>query len=344
MLAAKLYAPGDIRLVEIDKPIPGRGEALVRIGEVGVCASDVHWYNEGRIGETVINGPLILGHEFAGVVEDVGQGVTAVNPGDRVAVEPAIHCSKCDMCLEGRFNICRNMLFCGTPPTDGALCEYLVWPVHLLALLPDSVSMGEAAMLEPMAIGVHAVNLAGGIKGKTVGVLGVGAVGLSILQAAIVAGYGQVFAADLLPKRLELARRLGAHQAFDANDPGMVDSIKDATGGRGLDIVFEAAGRNDAVRAATEIVRPGGLVVVGGIPDDNLMTIEASVVRRKELTLQLLRRSNDTLHDAIGLLADGRVDVRSYITHRFPLADVEKALKTARDDKVNSIRVIIEVG
>lgn len=344
MLAARLYAPGDIRLEEIAKPVPAPGEALIRIGEVGVCASDVHWYNEGRIGETVLNGALILGHEFAGTVEAVGQGVSEVKPGDRVAVEPAIHCGKCDMCLEGRFNICRNVLFCGTPPTDGALCDYLAWPAHLLARIPDSISMGEAAMLEPMAIGVHATNLAGDLKGKTIGVLGAGAVGLSILQAAIVAGSGRVFAADLLPTRLELAGRLGAHRLFDANDPGMIESIKDATGGRGLDVVFEAAGRNDAVRAATEIVRPGGLVVVGGIPDDNLMTIEASVVRRKELTLQLLRRSNDTLHDAISLLDDGRVDVKSYITHRFPLTDVEKALKTARDDKANSIRVVIEVG
>ncbi|WP_319586244.1 alcohol dehydrogenase catalytic domain-containing protein [uncultured Desulfobulbus sp.] len=344
MLAARLYAPNDIRLEEVSKPSPGPGQALLQITEVGICASDVHWYNEGCIGETVITDPLILGHEFAAIVAEVGAGVSNVKPGDRVAVEPAVHCGKCDMCLEGRFNICRKILFCGTPPTDGALCEYLAWPASLLAPIPDSISMGEAAMLEPMAIGVHAVNLVHGMKGKTVGVLGVGAVGLSILQAAVVEGCGELIATDLLPMRLEAAKRLGASKVFDAGKPDVVDAIREATGGRGLDVVFEAAGVNDAVRVATEIVRPGGLLIAGGIPDNNIMTVEASIVRRKELTIQLLRRSNNTLHDAINLLADGKVDVKSYITHRFPLSEVETALKTARDNKANSIRVIVKVS
>ncbi|MHB1457830.1 MAG: NAD(P)-dependent alcohol dehydrogenase [Armatimonadota bacterium] len=344
MLAAKLYAPNDIRLEEIAKPSPGPGQALLKITEVGVCASDVHWYNEGRIGETVMTDPLILGHEFAAIVAEVGDGVSNVKPGDRVAVEPAMHCGKCDMCLEGRYNICRKVLFCGTPPTNGALCEYLAWPASLLAPVPDSVSMGEAAMLEPMAIGVHAVNLVHDIKGKTIGVLGVGAVGLSILQAAKVAGCGELIATDLLPMRLDVARKLGASKTFDAGRPDIVEAVRDATNGRGLDVVFEAAGVNDAVRVATEIVRPGGLLVAGGIPDNNIMTVEASIVRRKELTIQLLRRSNNTLHDAIKLLAEGKVDVDSYITHRFPLTEVEAALKTARDDKANSIRVLVKVS
>lgn len=344
MLAAKLYAPNDIRIEEIEKPSPGPGQALLKITEVGVCASDVHWYNEGRIGETVMRDPLILGHEFAAIVAEVGDGVSNVKPGDRVAVEPAIHCGKCDMCLEGRYNICRNVLFCGTPPTDGALCEYLAWPASLLAPVPDSVSMGEAAMLEPMAIGVHAVNLVHNIKGKSVGILGVGAVGLSILQAAKTAGCGDLIATDLLPMRLEVAKKLGASKTFDAGRTDIIEAIKGATVGKGLDVVFEAAGVNDAVRTATEIVRPGGFLVAGGIPDNNIMTVEASIVRRKELTIQLLRRSNNTLHDAINLLADGKVDVNSYITHRFPLSEVEAALKTARDNKANSIRVMIKVS
>lgn len=344
MIAARLYAPNDIRIEEIEKPSPGPGQALLKITEVGICASDVHWYNEGRIGETVMTDPLILGHEFAAIVTEIGAGVSNVKPGDRVAVEPAIHCGKCDMCLDGRFNICRNVLFCGTPPTDGALCEYLAWPASLLAPIPDSISMGEAAMLEPMAIGVHAVNLVHGVKGKSVGVLGVGAVGLSILQAAKTAGCGELIATDLLPMRLEVAKRLGASKTFDAGRSDIIEAVRDATGRRGLDVVFEAAGVNEAVRVAAEIVRPGGLLVAGGIPDDNIMSVEASIVRRKELTIQLLRRSNNTLHDAINLLADGKVDVDSYITHRFPLGDVEAALRTARDNKANSIRVLVKVS
>lgn len=342
MLSAKLYKTNDLRLENIEKPILKHGEALVKIGAVGICASDVHWYNEGRIGETILTDPLILGHEFAGIVEEVGEGAVGFKPGDRVAVEPAVHCGECDMCIEGRYNICRNVLFCGTPPTNGALCEYLAWPARLLASIPDSISMGEAAMLEPLAIGVHAINLAGDLKGKTTAVLGAGAVGLSILQAVVNAGSKKVIVSDLYPKRLEIAQKLGANHILNAEN-SITDAVKDITAGKGVDVVFEAAGQNDAVRTATEIVKPGGLAVIGGIPDDNVMMVEASVVRRKELTMQLLRRSNNTLHDAIKFLESGKANVECYITHRFGLDEVEKAFITSRDHKSESIRVLVDI-
>jgi L-iditol 2-dehydrogenase len=344
MRAAKLYAPGDMRLVEIDKPVPGPGEALIQIREVGICASDVHWYNDGRIGDAVLTDPLVLGHEFGGVIIEVGSGVSNVKPGDRVAVEPSIPCYKCDMCLQGRFNICRHVKFCGTAPTNGALCDYLAWPAQLAVPVPDSVSMGEAAMLEPLAIGLHAANLAGNMQGKTVGILGAGAVGLSILQAVKISGCEAVFSTDLIPMRIDLARKLGADRVFDARDSDVVQAVKDATGGRGLDIVFEATGMNDAVRQATEMVCPGGLAVIGGIPDDDIMSVSASVVRRKELTIQLLRRSNETLHRAIQLLGDGKLDAASLISHHFPLESVVEAFNLVRDHKDKALRVIVQVS
>lgn len=343
MRAVKLYGPGDLRLEEIEKPTPGPGEVLVQVKAVGICASDVHWYLDGRIGDTVLSGPLILGHEFAGVIAEVGPSVTNVKPGDRVAVEPAIPCYKCDICAEGNFNICPSVKFCGTPPTDGAFREYMAWSARLVEKVPDSMSMGEAAMLEPLAIGVYAADIAGDIRGKTVGVLGVGAVGLSILQAAKAAGCGETYVTDLIPNRLEIARRLGADQTIDASDSKVVDVVKKATGGRELDIVFEAAGQNDAVRQATEMVRPGGLVVVGGIPDDDIMCVSASIVRRKGITIRLLRRSNETLHRSIQLVRDGKADVKPYITHRFPLERLKEAFETARDRKDITLRVMVEI-
>ena len=340
MLAAKLFAPGDIRIVEVEKPRPVGGEVLVRVKEVGICASDVHYFRDGRIGDAVVTEPLILGHEFAGVIAEVGPGVTNVKVGDRVAVEPAIPCNQCYLCASGDYNLCRNIKFCGTPPHDGALREFLAWPANLVVPVPDSVSLGEAAMLEPLAIGVYAVDLAEPIRGKSVGVLGVGAVGLSILEAAKAAGCGMAIATDLIPGRLEIAKRLGADKTFLADDK-VVQAVKELTDHKGLDIVFEAAGENEAVVQATEMVRPNGLVVVGGIPREDSMTVTASTVRRKGLTIKLLRRSNQTLHRSVELLRDGKADLAPFISHRFPLERVTEAFELARDRKDLTLRVMI---
>lgn len=343
MRAVKLYAPGDFRLVEVEKPIPGPGEVLVQVKEVGICASDVHWYEDGRIGDTVMTEPLILGHEFAGVIAEIGPGVTKVKPGDRVAVEPGIPCYQCDTCAEGEYNICPNVRFCGTPPTDGAFREFLSWSAQLVEPIPDSVSMGEAAMLEPLAIGVYAIDIAGDVRGKTIGVLGAGAIGLSVLQAARAAGCGETFVTDLIPERLELARRLGASRTFDARDPKIVDAVKQAAGSRDLEIVFEAAGENDAVTQATEMVRPGGLVILGGIPGDDRIVLAAGAVRRKGLTIRLLRRSKNTLRRSIRLVQEGEADVASYITRRLPLEQLDEAFQIARDRRDGALRVLVHM-
>ena len=340
MKAAKLFAPGDIRIVEVEKPSPGAGEVLVQVKEVGICASDVHYFRDGRIGDAIVTEPLILGHEFAGIIAEIGAGVTNVKAGDRVAVEPAIPCNECYLCAEGAFNLCRNIKFCGTPPYDGALREFLAWPANLIVPIPDSMSLGEAAMLEPLAIGVYAVDLAEPIQGRSIGVLGVGAVGLSILEAAKATGCGMAIATDLIPARLEIARKLGADKIFLADDQ-VVQAVKASTDDKGLDIVFEAAGENEAVMQATEMVRPGGLVVVGGIPREDFMTVTASTVRRKGLTIKLLRRSNQTLRRSIEMVKSGKVDVASFISHRFPLEKVTEAFELARDRKDLTLRVMI---
>ncbi|MDI6829594.1 MAG: alcohol dehydrogenase catalytic domain-containing protein, partial [Armatimonadota bacterium] len=315
MRAAMLYGAGDLRLVSIEKPIPRREEVLVQVKAVGICASDIHYFRDGRIGDVVVTEPIILGHEFSGMIVEVGEGVSNVKPGDRVAVEPAIACQKCDLCLNGDYNLCRNILFCGTPPTQGALREFLTWPAHLVYKVPDSMSYAEAAMLEPIAIGVYAVDLAQPIQGKTVGILGAGGIGISIMQAARAAGCGDIFVTDLIPERLDIAKKLGATQIFRADETNLVKQIISATHGRGLDIVFEAAGENEAVQQSTEIVRPGGLVLVGGIPREDSMTVTASTVRRKGLTIKLIRRSNKTLERSIDLVCDGKIDAASMVTH-----------------------------
>ncbi len=342
MRAVKLYAPGDMRLVDIEKPTPGPGEALVQVKAVGVCASDVHYYREGRIGDAVVTEPIIMGHEFAGVVAEIGPGVTGLKVGDRVAVEPAFHCGECEICRSGNINLCRAMKFCGTPPYDGSLREYIAWPASLCVPVPDSMSMPEAAMLEPLAVGVYGVEIAEPVSGKGIGILGAGAIGLSILQAAKASGCGRAYVTDPIPERRELARKLGADAVFDAADPDVVSKVVGDS--IGLDIVFEAAGENDAVRQATEIVRPAGLVVVGGIPREDSLCVTASLVRRKGLTIKLIRRSRNTLHRSIDLVKAGKVDIASFVTHKFPVERVLDAFELAMARRDGVLRAVVEFG
>jgi len=340
MKAVRLYGPGDMRLVEIDKPTPGPGEALVQVKAVGICASDVHYYREGRIGDAVVTEPIIMGHEFAGVVAELGPGVEGLRVGDRVAVEPAIPCGECELCRAGEINICLGIKFCGTPPYDGALREYIAWPAELCVPVPESMSFAEIAMLEPLAIGVYGVEMVEPVQGRSVGILGAGAIGLSLLQAAKAAGCGKTAVTDLIPERLELARKLGADEAFDANAPEIVKKV--VGGSLGPDIVFEAAGVNEAVVQATEMVRPGGTAVLGGIPDDDVLCVSASVVRRKGLTIKMIRRSRNTLHRALELVKRGEADASSLATHFFPVERIVEAfeLAAARTDGV--LRAIVE--
>jgi L-iditol 2-dehydrogenase len=340
MKAVKLFGPGDMRLVDIDRPTPGPGEALVQVKATGVCASDVHYYREGRIGDAVVTEPIIMGHEFAGVVAELGPGVTGLNVGDPVAVEPAIPCGDCELCRAGEINICLSIKFCGTPPHDGSLREYIAWPAENCVPVPASWTMGEVAMLEPLAVGVYGVEMAEPVKGKSVAILGSGAIGLSILQAAKASGCGTVIVTDLIPERLEIARKLGADVVLNANAP---DIVKQVVGdSMGMDIVFEAAGENDAVRQGTEIVRPGGLLVVGGIPQEDEMCVTASVIRRKGLTIKMIRRSRNTLHRSIELVKQGKVDLAPLVSHTFPVERVVDAFELAMAHKDGVLRAVVE--
>jgi L-iditol 2-dehydrogenase len=311
-------------------PTPTNGDVLVRVTAVGICGSDLHWYAEGSIGDAQLKHPLILGHEFAGVVVDTGQ---------RVAVEPSIPCGVCAECLEGNPNLCETQRFAGHGAQDGALCEYIAWPSNCLFPLPDTLSDVDGAVLEPLGVAIHAVDLGHVKPGMTVGVFGCGPIGLLMLQVARAAGAVQLIATDLLPHRVESARALGA-QAFMANDPDHVNQILAATNGRGVDVAFEVSTNSDAVATAIATARPGSRVVLTGIPDDDRTTFKASVARRKGLTLKLVRRMKHTYPRAIRLVESGVVDVRSIVTHRLPLAEADQAFAIA--NKRDGLKVIVE--
>jgi L-iditol 2-dehydrogenase len=324
VLVARIHGPGDLRLHEEPVPEPGPGEALVRVTAVGVCGSDVHWWREGHIGGDVIAAPLILGHECAGVVE------SGPRRGERVAIDPAIPCGRCECCEEGNPNLCRALRFAGHAPQDGAACPHIAWPETSLVPLPDALSDEEGAMLEPLGVALYAVDLGGVGPGMSVGVFGCGTIGLGVIQVARAAGATRILATELsrLPHRLEAARAGGA-TAFEMSDGGEVDAIRRETGGHGVDVAFEAAGDPEAVEAAIGAVKPGGRAILIGIPSEDRIAFTASEARRKDLTVRVVHRMKHTYPRAIRLVEGGRVDVRSLVTHRFPLAEVEKAYAAA---------------
>ncbi len=336
MRVARLHGVGDIRLGPEPRPRADPGLSLVRVTAVGLCGSDLHWYGEGGIGDARLDQPLVVGHEFAGVIEG------GPRHGQRVAVDPAIPCETCATCRSGHRNLCPHIRFAGHGTQDGALREFLTWPTPLLHRLPDELSDADGAMLEPLGVALHAFDLGHVRLGASVGVVGCGPIGLLLLQVARSAGASTLVAVDPRPHRLAAARRLGADLACrpdEVQDPATLAALA-GDDERGLDVAFEVAGADDAVQLAMAAVRPGARVVLAGIPGDDRTTFRASLARRKGLTLVLVRRMGDVYPRAIRLVWQGRVDVASLVTASYPLEHVDAAFRAAVSRA--GLKVIIE--
>ncbi len=331
MRTARLHGARDVRLHDEPSPAPGPGEVVVKVEAVGLCGSDLHWFEEGAIGGTALSRALVPGHEFAGRTAD----------GRLVAVDPAMHCGHCRLCNEGHPNLCPEVRFAGHGSVDGALRECLAWPEHNLVPLPDGYTAADGAMLEPLGVAIHAVDLAHVRAGDTVGVFGCGPIGLFCLQVARAAGAARLVATDLpsRPHRLEAARALGA-TAFAAEAGREAAAIAGSVGGLGLDVAIECAGAQAAVDAAIESVRPGARVVLAGIPSDERTSIRAAAARRKGLTVAFSRRMKQVYPRAIALAQAGRVDLRSVVSHRLPLAEAARAFELAASRQ--GLKVIVE--
>jgi L-iditol 2-dehydrogenase len=331
MRAARLHGARDVRIHEEDRPVPGPGEALVRVEAVGLCGSDLHWFEEGGIGTNRISRPIVPGHEMGGRTED----------GRLVAIEPAIPCARCSLCLEGHPNLCPTIRFSGQGADDGSMREWMAWPEHCLIPLPAGLTAADGAMLEPLGVAIHTVDLAHVRPGTSVGVFGSGPIGLFCLQVAKAAGAARLVATDLASRehRLAAARALGA-EAFAAEEGREGRAIRESAPGHGLDVAIEAAGEQAAVDAAVEAVRPGGRVVLAGIPADERTSFRVSSARRKGLTIVLVRRMKHTYPRAISLAVAGRVDLRSVVTHRFPLAEAARAFDLA--SRREGLKVLVE--
>ncbi len=324
MLAARLYRTGDIRVADEPVPAAGAGETLVRVTAVGICGSDLHWWTEGGIGDATLAHPLVLGHEGAGEI--------AAGPrrGQRVAIDPAIPCEECRACRDGYRNLCYRIRFAGHGETDGMLRQLMAWPERLLYPLPDEVGDAAGAMLEPLGVALHALDLGHVPFGGRTAVVGCGPIGLLLVQLLRAAGSGRVLAVEPLAHRRQAAGSCGADE---------ISSPADSLSAYGADVAFEMAGNDGAVRRAMESVRPGGRVVLGGIPDADMTTFPASLARRKGLTIAMVRRMNDVYPRVISLAARGVVSLDPLLSRQAALADVADAFAAAQ--RRTGLKVIV---
>lgn len=344
MKAAVLYGPRDLRLEDVAPPEMGPDDVLISVRSVGICGSDVHYLQSGRIGDFVVREPMILGHETAGVVVDVGANVKGLRVGDRVAVEPGIPCRTCEPCKTGRYNLCPDVRFLATPPVDGSLCELIVSPADFAYKVPDHVTLDEAALIEPLSVGLHACRRGGVTAGSTVLITGAGPIGLTCVMTALAFGATRVFVTDLQEHRLRKAEELGATAALVVGKDDVREAVLELTEGRGVDVAIECSGAERALHTCVQAAKPGGRVVLVGLGADDLVTVPMVHVATKELDLVGIFRYVYTYPAAIELVSTGRIDMKKLITHRFSLDEVHKGFEYAEKGIDGAIKVMIEVG
>ncbi|MFN8376108.1 MAG: alcohol dehydrogenase catalytic domain-containing protein [Anaerolineae bacterium] len=333
MKAVRLHSARDMRVEDLPDPqAPGAGDVLIRVGAVGVCGSDLHMYQDGRIGDTQFSSPLVIGHEFMGEIIAVGEGARdgRNNPlvvGQRVAVDPQTPCYRCEQCEQGNPNLCPHHTFYGVYPTNGALQEQMLVHARNCFPLPDNISDGGGALLETLGIAIHSVALGKVRVADSVAVIGCGPVGLLIIKMLKLAGAAPIYACDCFPWRVEKALEMGADAAWVAGEHDPVKEVQKATRGRGVDIAFEAAWADKTVQQAADMARDGGRVILVGIPGDDRLQLQHSTARRKGLTLKMVRRMKHTYERAIHLASSGMIDLDALVSHTVPLSEARSAFE-----------------
>jgi len=345
MKAAVLTGVQQMEVRDVPDPTLERHtDVLLRVATVGICGSDVHYFRSGRIGSQVIEFPWTIGHECAATVVQAGPAVTDLAAGDRVAIDPLIRCGRCDQCTSGRENTCRDQRFLGNPnEASGAMAEYLVMPAASCYPIGDSVSFVEAALVEPLAIGLHAVRLSGVRPGSTVAVLGSGPIGLSVLAALTAAGPQQVYVTDLIDERLAMARRYEAHWTASPHNCDIVEEIRRDWPG-GVDVVFECAGEQETIDQGISLLTPGGVLMIVGIAEQQRISFDFDTARRQEHRIQMVRRQNHTTAAAVELVASGAVDVEPMATHHGALDDAPGLLETVRTYSDGVVKAILHLA
>jgi L-iditol 2-dehydrogenase len=332
--AAVLYGPGDVRVEERAVPEPGPREVLVEIAAVGVCGSDIHYYEHGRIGSFVVREPMVLGHESSGRVVALGAGASKHDVGDRVALEPGVPCGNCRECRAGRYNLCRDVRFFATPPIDGAFANYVTIHEDFAFVLPDSVSDEAGALMEPLSVGVWACQKAKVSAGDRVLVTGAGPIGLLAVQCARAFGATEITVTDVNAQRLDLAERTGATQAINVGESSLEDHDIEA------DALIECSGHPASLKAGIAALRPAGTAVLVGMGPEEEGVVPLSLIQNRELWLTGTFRYANTYPTAIALAGHGRVDLAAIITGHYGLDDAEAALRVGREDPT-AVKVMV---
>ncbi|MEK3795988.1 NAD(P)-dependent alcohol dehydrogenase [Paenibacillus sp. FSL R7-0204] len=333
-----------LQMKDIDMPVAREGEVIVKLEVVGICGSDVHYLEHGRIGDFVVDGDFILGHECAGEVVELGPGVKHLKVGDRVALEPGVTCGQCEFCKSGKYNLCPDVQFLATPPYHGCLMDYIAYPENMAFKLPDNVSSVEGALVEPLAVGLHAA-AQGGVKlGDRVVILGAGCIGLVTLLACKAYGATEIVVVDIIEKRLEAAMKLGATRVINARQEDVLEAVAAWTDGAGVDKVIETAGSEHTVKQTPYLVKRGGTIVLVGLAAKDIIDFDFMQIMFKEADIKSVFRYRNLYPAAIGAIADGKVDVKGIVTHEFHFEETQQAFNYVIDNKEDVVKAVIKMG
>lgn len=343
MKVAVMTGIGKMDFIERDIPKVKENEVLVKLDYVGICGSDLHYYETGRIGDYIVEPPFVLGHEPGGVVVEIGNKVKHLKVGDRVALEPGKTCGHCEFCKTGRYNLCPDVIFFATPPVDGVFQEYVAHEADLCFKLPENVSTLEGALIEPLAVGFHAAIQGGAHIGQTAVVMGAGCIGLVSMMALRAMGVSNVYVVDIMEKRLEKALELGATGVINAKEKDAVEEVMKITNNNGCDLVIETAGTEITTVQAIHMAKKGSNIVLVGYSKSGEMTLPMSLVLDKELTFKTVFRYRHIYDMAIEAVANGKVNLKGIVTNEFALDDVQKAMDYSVNNKEDIVKAVIKI-
>ena len=343
MKVAVMLGIGKMGFEERDIPQPKDDEVLVKLEYVGICGSDLHYYESGAIGDYVVKPPFVLGHEPGGTVVEVGKNVTHLKVGDRVALEPGRTCGHCEFCKTGRYNLCPDVVFFATPPVDGVFQEYVAHEAGLCFKLPDNVSTMEGALIEPLAVGFHAARQGGAQAGQVAVVTGAGCIGLVSMMALKAMGVSKVYSVDVMDKRLDKALELGADGVINGSREDAVKKVMELTGGMGCDLVIETAGTEITTRQAVQMTKKGAPIVLVGYSKTGEIKMPISLALDKELTFKTVFRYRHIYPMAIDAVASGRVNLKGIVTNEFALDDIQEAMDESVNNKADIVKAVVKI-
>ncbi len=330
---------------EMQKPTAGKGKVVVSLEYVGICGSDVHYYHSGRVGayEVDLSQDYMLGHEAAGTVVEVGEGVTNVKVGDKVCLEPGVVDGTCEFCKEGKYNLCPDVQFLATPPVPGCNEEFIEFPADYCFKLPENVTTKEGALIEPLSVGFHAANQANVGVGESVVILGAGTIGMTTLLSCKAHGAGKIIVADLIPAKLELAKKMGADVVINSGEQDVFEEVKKATDGAGAEKVFETAGSEVTIKQTPFLVKRGGTICLVGLSVKPEIAYNFAQIMDKEVTITSVFRYRNIYPKAIAAVAKGAIDVKPLVTHEYDFADINEAYQEALTNKTDALKVMLKV-